>query len=873
MDIPGSGWFTRFSGRSTADQAGSPDERSKVMDGGQLIVEGEEAISIDIPEDSDVDPDQIQAALEGRAGDVRIQGQTGGETTVTPVASGSDIHITDSAFDLSNWEYEAHLDDKITNILDNSVDYNQQTGQWMLANDDLIPGILIRLESLLLGEDGLTVEPEDPDAEADQRLAEHMESVYSGDADTEAHVRPTRVVNRILEQNAMNAVWVGRSVDLQHLDVDDLSYVKDGETGEEIYIQQPTSYSTFEVDDEGRPEIGVEHTDDPQALEIGEEVVDVRLYRTPPLQAVADDVTNKLQLKRLMGRKAELASIGGVIIKVNPPAWLDEEDYGNYIRSEDDEFSDQDGRLLELVMAQQIDAALDTLESYQTATVMSIPENWEIETVDLPEMDESMGSMIRSHNEAIARRLLLPLDLLELEKGSELSRNSMMSMFMNMISGWQGDIVEMFDQFAQIQKDIHGMAGAVSHRLPSISAEDETEIVQLLNFAGLLGLSEAESRELANTLEGVDLDTEQMDGLPPEGGPDDVDQRNQQIDEFLEDQGPEGQDSGPNPQGSPGQEQVQQAQAALAGADQAVQATQDGDPICWVCGSDAGLVNRTPPYEYACSHHGISPNHVPIGAADIQAQNIPGVDDPHVGFQTLPEGWDRSSVIDAWTSLGGTWRSCFADMSTKKGPRFARRFCSALKDEFLGTERWRKGSGAAAVIEAASVQADSTSFSVQFDGSLDDLADQIRDVISQNVDADVSTRASEDDYVLLEAGDEQISIAAVDDGEFAIAGATKSDQIFDGLEGVIEAARPIPMAAAHGFSGFETLREAAAHVRDVVERQTPEGHTTEMRKPHPERWAVMIRDRQGNFQGSMIIREDRTDEDEYVIIGGQDFFG
>jgi hypothetical protein len=69
--------------------------------------------------------------------------------------------------------------------------------------------------------------------------------------------------------------------------------------------------------------------------------------------------------------------------------------------------------------------------------------------------------------------------------------------------------------------------------------------------------------------------------------------------------------------------------------------------------------------------------------------NIPGVDDPHVGFDELPPGWTRKSVLQAWASLGGMWRTCFARMVRGMGPNFAKRFCAALKDEVLRTEEWR----------------------------------------------------------------------------------------------------------------------------------------------------------------------------------------
>lgn len=68
--------------------------------------------------------------------------------------------------------------------------------------------------------------------------------------------------------------------------------------------------------------------------------------------------------------------------------------------------------------------------------------------------------------------------------------------------------------------------------------------------------------------------------------------------------------------------------------------------------------------------------------------NIPGVDDPHVGFDSWPDSWRKSEkparliALDAWTSMGGTWRGCFAEIGS-------RRLCSAFKDEILGTERWR----------------------------------------------------------------------------------------------------------------------------------------------------------------------------------------
>jgi len=69
--------------------------------------------------------------------------------------------------------------------------------------------------------------------------------------------------------------------------------------------------------------------------------------------------------------------------------------------------------------------------------------------------------------------------------------------------------------------------------------------------------------------------------------------------------------------------------------------------------------------------------------------NIRGVDDPHVGFDELPPGWTRKSVLQAWASLGGMWRTCYPRMVRVRGPNFAKRWCAALKDGVLMAEEWR----------------------------------------------------------------------------------------------------------------------------------------------------------------------------------------
>jgi hypothetical protein len=69
--------------------------------------------------------------------------------------------------------------------------------------------------------------------------------------------------------------------------------------------------------------------------------------------------------------------------------------------------------------------------------------------------------------------------------------------------------------------------------------------------------------------------------------------------------------------------------------------------------------------------------------------NIRGVDDPHVGLDELPPGWTRKSVLQAWASLGATFRTARARLIRELGPNFATRLAAALKDEVLRTEEWR----------------------------------------------------------------------------------------------------------------------------------------------------------------------------------------
>lgn len=79
-----------------------------------------------------------------------------------------------------------------------------------------------------------------------------------------------------------------------------------------------------------------------------------------------------------------------------------------------------------------------------------------------------------------------------------------------------------------------------------------------------------------------------------------------------------------------------------------------------------------------------------MGDMDLEELlNIPGVDDPGVGFDSDPNGWTRKSYLQAWATVGATWRSCRARMLRHFSNYMAKRWCAALKDEVLGTERWR----------------------------------------------------------------------------------------------------------------------------------------------------------------------------------------
>jgi hypothetical protein len=75
---------------------------------------------------------------------------------------------------------------------------------------------------------------------------------------------------------------------------------------------------------------------------------------------------------------------------------------------------------------------------------------------------------------------------------------------------------------------------------------------------------------------------------------------------------------------------------------------------------------------------------------DVQGNAETGMVNEAVdGIDDLPEGWDRESVLEYWSSIGGSWESAVGDLSEEFDEDRAKQLASAMKDEVLRTERWR----------------------------------------------------------------------------------------------------------------------------------------------------------------------------------------
>lgn len=486
-----------------------------------------------------VDADRLESRY-GPSVDVHAN-TNAGESDVIPASSVADANLGSSIGD--NLEFDRIDNEQIQTLRDKRISYDNTVAEWLLKNDDLVPSIRERFAGLILGENGLQVAPKDADDDADKRLHEHMEAVYRED------VKPHRVVRRGLDDNFAHAIHVARSTDLAELDLEHLDLYTDGATGERVFVQDAMSYPVVDL---GADPDGDGDVEEPDAVDIrteesaeqalieGDDVFTVELFENPPLEAVATDIVHKLQLKIFKARKAEVASVGGVYIRVNVPEWLGEDEYDARPDGWTEENDVPDTRLEQEVQV-GLDNAMDTLQNYQSATVMSIPPNWEVDTIELPEQGEPFDDLIRGYNKDIARRFLFSLDLIELEQGSELSRDTLFKTLLNTVAGWRRQFLSLFDDFADLIADIHGVDGSVEHSFSSLEEGNAESLIQLLTQAGVLGLSQEEARTIANQITGVNLDATkdamESDREMAPGGPGSPNDREGSMESFLEEQG------------------------------------------------------------------------------------------------------------------------------------------------------------------------------------------------------------------------------------------------------------------------------------------------------------------------------------------------
>jgi len=640
-------------------------------------------------------------------------------------------------------DFDFIQDPQIQKLQENSVLYTQRVGRYIIAKDDLIPSIKERIKALIVGMTGISVDPSDPDDEADQRLAEHLRGRYEDD------VRPTEVIDDILRENFMHARVVLRSTDLDPLDLSTLDYLKDGITGEEIYMQDPTTVYEFDVEEgtESEPgDIDLETRQvDERPLVIGEHVFDIQLYDQPPLQAIVDTVINKMVMQRLKARKSELTSFGAVYAQIEPPSYLPEREY--FDRVQDDSSGDEGDSpptKLERALRQNMDSAFDHLKEWQSGTTMAIPDFWSLEQIEIPENNEPLDNQIRGYNKSIARRLLYPFDLIELREGAELSRETMFRTLMTTIAGWRAEIIRIFDEFAQAQAEIHGLNGDVDHSFPPLKAQDEELVLQALQFAGIAGLSEREVRQMLNQVEGIDLDISDDQPAPnlPSGGPDDASERSQQMRDFLEDLNDNSRepasDQGPGTETAPplataatqysegdrvrlgnGKRGVvtEVRMSSFEGPSGSEEDASDDSPVYVVATVEGAVTARASDLQADDWSSGVkNPEDDVAGEAeawhaDIMAA-LPTEIDPRLDGTLeagptdfdFPESWRKSDrparliLLDAWAGMNGQF-DCGGDcckgemMSSGMTNRAANQFCASMKDRVLMWEGWRKGGG------------------------------------------------------------------------------------------------------------------------------------------------------------------------------------
>lgn len=848
----------------------TPDEQVV----GELTVGGESipvALSGDSLPDGDVGVPEIGASME--------QAQTPPDMDFVAAdadtRAGSVIGVQDQADSKLRNDRDADFglitDPQVRRLQKQGVDYTNRVAEWLLANDDLIPTVKARLKGLITGQDGITVAPADPDDDADQRLADHLSEVYE---DTP----PEQVIDDILYENIKFARAVLRASDLAPLDLSKLDYLRDGVTGEEIYRQDRHSVYSFDLQDDGqrtRVDLDTEQVEE-QALVIGDHVFDISLYTEPPLKAVADTVVNKLVMQKMKSRKAELTSYGGLYITVDPPAYLPEDEYFDRVQDADGDDDDETPPTkIERAMEQNLQNAFDHLKDFQNGTTMAVPENWTVEQIDVPEPDTPLDEQIRGYNQSVARRLLIPLDLIELESGSELSRQSIFRTLMTTIAGWRREITRVFDQFAATHAEIEGLADAeVNHTFPPLFDQDESKILKSLQYAGIGGLSEAEVRTMLNTIEGIDLETNR-DPDPPSGpGSRDDPERGDRMREFLEEQR-----RGPDTDGSDDSDDDADSDADTGrnGTGRDTPATtaaqtvgriidsvfrrvpflpdhRDGETrvrdntlrtwLAWTLSGKPSIKASFDPVRHPRDGSGQFTER-PFGLSDDTADEIRDLSteelldrlvqkgelspverrelteqsDVVLGSSeacayTPPEGldlndldgWDQSSVWDAYLSVGASFTSCVREMTGEL--RDPEGFCAALKDEALGTDLWRSSGSAVdtgadgSTLQGARIEA----FDVDTSASLSELADTISDVIESNGDQDVTELQTDDDFVALSVGgidpteDDDTTgfqpVVIVDTGDgYQVTGIGRDNDLLDGMDDELPSAEAALTAA------------------------------------------------------------------------------
>lgn len=759
----------------------------EMNDGTNLTVALDDDL-VEAARDADVDVDRLKAAAV--PDDMNFAWSSSTEATAQQDTSATvpvqSEHFADFGRHRRDRDSAFIQDEQIQRLRRNSINYNHRIGRWLLRQDDLIPSVKERLKALIVGEDGLSVEPKDPDSDADQRLAEHLRDIYGGD------VRPNQVIDAILRENLMNARAVLRSTDLAELDLTTLKYVKDGITGEEIYVQRNTAVHTFEIDqsDGDRPGIDIQREQiDEQPLVIGDQVFDISLYDSPPLEGVADTAVNKMVLQRLKARKAEITSFGAVYASVEAPSYLPEEQY--FDRVQDDDFDGDDPPTkLERALKSNLQKAFDTLKDFQSGTVMAVPDYWTLEQLEMPETTESLDDQIRGYNQDISRRMLVPLDLIELREGAELSRDTLFRTLMTTIAGWRREIIRIFDAFADVQADIQGVDGSVEHQFPALHDQDEAVILDALNHAGVAGLTEKEVRQMLNGIQGVDLQTDEpatsdeFDDLPPEGGPEDADERGEQMAQFMAEQrrGRSGSDD-QDPSDAPleAQDDFQATVFRVVAPDD--EADRYDDPVL---GIGVDFPNSD---VYVDWRNSVFPDEL---------------DDPHVSVY--------GSVDDLEQATGNVVEPI----------------------DTLGIQ--------AAKVLVDGVEADDIK---RTDG--EPLVDELPTVCRM---CDIQTRIQGSFFC---PGCHPEIDESDFDGDLA-ASATAGDGL-------------LSTEASHHLTGFDSVREAAHHVRRVVERRhQTRGQTVDVESRPDGNYAVLIRDSDGGFRGSVMLK----DADDGVEVVGSE---